>query len=96
MIKVHNGQEIFRLQPSFYKLVGEGACSFQAASGKGSGSSQDHLVCFHLLTILTGQSHISEVIVLSQASKGSFDVLLEVVPLEAELFRHVNTAVSTV
>ena len=30
-----------------------------------TGSSQDHLVCFHLLTILTGQSHISEVVVLS-------------------------------
>ena len=68
MIKVHNGQEIFRLQPSFYKLVGEGACSFQAASGKETGSSQDHLVCFHLLTILTGQSHISKVVVLSKAS----------------------------
>ena len=68
MIKVHNGQEIFRLQPSIYKLVGEGACSFQAASGKETGSSQDHLVCFHLLTILTGQSHIIKVVVLSKAS----------------------------
>ena len=27
-------------------------------------------------------------------SKGTFDVLLEVVPLEAELFRHVSAAVS--
>ena len=68
MIKVHNGQEIFRLQPSFFKLVGQGACSFQAASGKETGSSQDHLVCFHLLTILTGQSHIIKVVVLSKAS----------------------------
>ena len=50
-----------------------------------TGGSQDHLVCFHLLAILTGQSDISEVIVLSQASKGIFDVLLEIVPLEAEL-----------
>ena len=68
MIKVHNVQEIFRLQPSFYKLVGEDACSFQAASGKETESSQDHLVCFHLLTILTGQSHIIKVVVLSKAS----------------------------
>ena len=68
MIKVHNVQEIFRLQPSFYKLVGEDACSFRAHSGKETGSSQDHLVCFHLLTILTGQSHISKVVVFSIAS----------------------------
>ena len=68
MIKVHNSQEIFRLKPSFYRLVGVGACSFQAPSGKETGSSQDHLVCFHLLTILTGQSHISKVVVLSKAS----------------------------
>ena len=38
-----------------------------------TGSSQDHLVGFHLLTILTGQSHISKVIVLSQVSKNTFD-----------------------
>ena len=31
-------------------------------------ASQDHLVCFHLLTILTGQSHISKVVVLSKDS----------------------------
>ena len=92
MIKVHNVQEIFRLQPSFYKLVGEDACSFQAASGKETESSQDHLVCFHLLTILTGQSNISEVIVLSQVSKSTFDVILEVIPLKAKLFRHFDAA----
>ena len=51
-----------------------------------TGSSQDHLVCFHLLTILTGQSHIREVIVISQVSKSNLDVVLEVVPLEAKLF----------
>ena len=50
-----------------------------------TGSCQDHLMCFHLLTILTGQSHISKVIVLSQVSKSTFDVVLEVIPLEAKL-----------
>ena len=30
--------------------------------------SKDHLVSFHQLTILTGQSHISKVVVLSQVS----------------------------
>ena len=34
-----------------------------------TGRSQDHLVCFHLVTILTSQSHISEVIVISQTPK---------------------------
>ena len=52
---------------------------------EGTGTSQDQLVCFHLLTILTGQSHITEVIALSQASNDTFDVFLEIVPLEAEL-----------
>ena len=46
---------------------------------------------FHLLTILRGQSNIRKVVVLSQVSKSVFDVLLEVVPLEAELFRHVES-----
>ena len=53
---------------------------------EGTGSSQDHLVCFHLLTILTGQSHISEVIVLSQVPKSTFDDVLKVIPLEAKFF----------
>lgn len=33
--------------------------------------SQDHLVSFPMLTILTGQGHISKVVVLSQVSKSS-------------------------
>ena len=33
--------------------------------------SQDHLVSFHLLTILTRQGHISKVVVLFQISKSS-------------------------
>ena len=53
---------------------------------EGTGSSQDHFVCFHLLTMLTGQSHISKVIVLCQVSKSAFDVFLEVIPLKAKLF----------
>ena len=53
---------------------------------EGTWSCQDHLVCFHLLTILTGQSHISKVIVLSQTAKSTFDVILKVIPLETELF----------
>ena len=50
--------------------------------------SQDHLVGFHLLTILTGKSDIGKVVVLSQVPKGINDILFEVVPLEAKFFRH--------
>ena len=60
-------------------------CSKQLLKDR-TGSSQDHL-----LTILTGQSHISKVIVLSQVSKCTFDVVLEVVPLEAKFFRHFDS-----
>ena len=41
-------------------------------------SNKNHLVSLHLLTILTGQGHISEFIVLSQVSKDK----AEVVPLQ--------------
>ena len=51
-----------------------------------AGSNENHLVRLHLLTILTGQGHISEMFVLSQISKGGFNIFLEIVPLEAQLF----------
>ena len=57
---------------------------------EGAGRCQDHPVRFHLLTILTGQSHISKVIVLSQVSKCTFDVVLEVIPLKTKFFQHFN------
>ena len=50
--------------------------------------SQDHLVSFHLLTILTGKGDISKVVVFSQVSKRSSNIFPEVVPLEAKFFRH--------
>ena len=34
-----------------------------------TGGSKDPLVCLHLLTILTGQGHISKLLVLSAVSK---------------------------
>ena len=42
--------------------------------------SEDHLVSTHLLPILTGQGHISEVCVSFQDFKGCRDVFLEVIP----------------
>ena len=49
---------------------------------------KDHLVSFHLLTILTGQGHISKVSIFSQLSKCTNCILLEVVPLQTQLFWH--------
>ena len=54
----------------------------------GTGSHQDHLVGFQLLTILTGKSDIDKVVVLSQVPKSFYHILLEIVPLEAKFFRH--------
>ena len=50
-----------------------------------TGRSQDHLVCSHLVTIITNQSHISEVDVISQTLKRRTDLFLEVeVEVEGE------------
>ena len=40
----------------------------------------------HLLTILTGQGDVSELLVSSQYCKGRASVLAEVVPLQTQLF----------
>ena len=47
-------------------------------------------MCFNLVTILTGQGHISKVIGLSQISICTPDIVLEIVPLQAELFIHIG------
>ena len=49
-----------------------------------SGAFQDHLLGFQMMTILTGQSHISKVrvIVLYQVSKCTFDIVLKIMSLE--------------
>ena len=64
---------------------------------EGAGGYEDDLVSLHLLTILTGQGHISELLVLSQISKGRADILSEVVPLQTQLFikiRHLIVYIS--
>ena len=57
----------------------------------GTGGCQDHLVSLHLLTILTGKGDIGKVVVFSQVPKGIYDILFEVIPLEAKFFRHFLT-----
>ena len=44
------------------------------------------------MTIFTSQGHISKLILLSQTSKCCVDIFLEVIPLQAELFRHVESS----
>ena len=55
-----------------------------------TGRSQDHLVCFHLVTILTDQGHIRELFVISETSKCSIDIFFKVIPLQTQLFGHCN------
>ena len=45
-------------------------------------------MCLHIFSILTGQGHISKVMVVSKASEGSAEIISEVIPLEAEFFCH--------
>ena len=44
----------------------------------------------YLLTIPTGQGHISKVVVSHQILKGLGDMVLEIIPLQGHLFRHVT------
>ena len=64
--------------------------SFQDVHEEWTWCCQDNLVCLHLIAILTGQGHISEVFVPSQLSKGETQVLLEVVPLQTKFVFHVH------
>ena len=57
----------------------------QEVGEEGAGGDEDHLVGVYLLTILAGQGHISEVFVLLQFLKRRFDVVMEIVPLQAQL-----------
>ena len=52
--------------------------------------SQDHLVRLHLLTILTGQSHIGKVFVTLYFPKSYFELFLGVVQFQAVFFHHVS------
>ena len=66
----------------------------QNVQEEGAGRDEDHLVRVNLLAILAGQGHISEVFVLSQFLERSPDVVMEIVPLQAQLLsmptRHLN------
>ena len=57
----------------------------QEVGEEGAGGDEDQLVGVHLLTILAGQGHISEVFVLLQFLKRRFDVVMEIIPLQAQL-----------
>ena len=48
--------------------------------------SQDHIVSFPMLTILTGQSHISKLFFSPEISKRTDGILFEIIPLKTKLF----------
>ena len=54
---------------------------------KGTARSERKFVNFKQL-ILTGQGHISEILVTPQLTKSGFHIFLEFVPLETEFFFH--------
>ena len=55
---------------------------------EGTWSSQDNFVRLYLLTILTCQGHIGELLFVSQISKSRIYIFLKVIPLKAKFFRH--------
>ena len=57
----------------------------QKVAEERTGRDEDHLVRVNLLAILAGQGHISEVFVLTQFLERSPDVVMEIVPLQAQL-----------
>ena len=65
---------------------------FEQVLEEGTRCRQDYLMSLYLLTVLTSQGYISKLIVLSQTSKCRVDIFLEVVPLQAKLFGHVQTS----
>ena len=54
---------------------------------KWTGYGQDYLVSINLCAIFADQGHISKVLVFSKRFKGWIQILLEIVPLKAKLFR---------
>ena len=58
----------FQMSSLSYRSVGGGACFW-------TGGCQDHLVCFHLLAILTGQGDISKVLGSLNWPKKKFQII---------------------
>ena len=57
----------------------------QKVAEERTGRDEDRFVRVNLLAILAGQGHISEVFVLTQFLERSPDVVMEIVPLQAQL-----------
>ena len=62
-------------------------CSEQVVEER-TGIGQYHLVCLKLPAILTSQGRIRELFVTLQTHESCVQILLKVIPLEEELFRH--------
>ena len=88
--KVCNSQQIFGFQASDVNQRMGVLVSLQDIFEEWTRGCQDDFVGLNLVTILTGQGHISKVIGLSQISICTPDIVLEIVPLQAELFIHIG------
>ena len=84
--EVNNGYQVLVNHSSHVDQLVWMLVTFEQTLEKGALRCQDHLVCFNLLTITTGQGHISEVFVFPETSKGRVHIVLEIIPLEAQLF----------
>ena len=54
-------------------------------------SRKYYLVCLHLLPILTGQGHISEVFVFSRLFERGSRIFFEVIPLKTKLLHDIHS-----
>ena len=54
--------------------------SSENISEEGTAGRHDHFMCLYLI-VVTGESKIKEVLVISQLSEGATNVILEVIPL---------------
>ena len=54
--------------------------SSENISEEGTAGRNDHFMCLYLI-VVTGESKIKEVLVISQLSEGATNVILEVIPL---------------
>ena len=62
--------------------------SLQQVLEEGAGCCQDHLVCLHLMAILTDQGHISKVVLFPKTFKSCNSVFFEIITFDFEILGH--------
>ena len=69
--EVHHGHQVFRTKTPHVDQRMRMLVPLQDVLEERTRGNKNHLVSLHLLAILTGQGHISKVVVLFQISKNS-------------------------